>query len=471
VIYIPHPYQEHATEHVIENPFCGLFLEMGLGKTVSTLTAVDKLMFDLCEVSRVLVIAPKRVAENTWSAEIEKWDHLRHLRLSKVLGTERQRKEALQKKADLYIINRENVVWLIAQYGSGFPFDMVVIDELSSFKSAAARRFKALRQIRPQIRRVVGLTGTPVPNGLLDLWPQMYLLDMGERLGKTLTSYRDRYFKAGKRNGHIVYEYHLKKEDDILGCDFYEKEIYEKIGDICISMKTQDYLTLPPRIDRNIPVNLPGKIKQMYDEFEKKQILSLQDLEDISAVNAAALTNKLLQFANGAVYNESGDWHEVHKEKLEALEEIIDTANGHPVLVAYAFRHDKERILRHLKVYRPEEIKGPESIKRWNEGKIPIMVAHPASAGHGLNLQAGGNIIVWFSLPWSLELYQQFIARLDRQGQAESVINHRLIASGTMDEDVLRALDSKSIGQEALMQAVKARIKKHTGNKILKRSL
>jgi SNF2 family DNA or RNA helicase len=466
--YIPHPYQDHATKHIIDNPSSGLFLEMGLGKTVATITAIDTLMFDLCEVSKVLVIAPKRVAEEVWSTEIEKWDHLQHFRISKVLGTERQRKEALKAKADIYVINRENVVWLVAHYGGSLPFDMLVIDELSSFKSAKSARFKALRIVVPGIKRVVGLTGTPVPNGLLDLWPQMYLLDQGQRLGKTLTSYREKYFKPGKRNSHIVYNYEQKTETDVdlFGADIYQKEIYEKIGDICISMKAEDYLSLPKRIDRNIDVRFSDKTMQQYLQFEKEQILALEDLEEISAVNAAALTNKLLQFANGAVYNSEGEWYEVHKEKIEALEEILDTANGHPVLVFYSYKHDKERILSHLKKYKPQEFKGPETTARWNRKEIGMMMAHPASAGHGLNWQAGGNIIVWFGLPWSLELYLQAVARLDRQGQTTSVVNHRLISKGTMDEDVLLALDNKSVGQEILMKAVKARIEKYTKLKI-----
>jgi SNF2 family DNA or RNA helicase len=459
--YNPHPYQDHATDHIIEHPYSGLFLDMGLGKTVSTLTAIDRLMFDLCDVEKVLVIAPKRVAEDTWSTEVNKWDHLQHLKISKILGTEKQRKEALRVKADIYVINRENVAWLVGLYAGSFPFGMLVIDELSSFKSAKATRFKALRIVRPKIKRVVGLTGTPVPNGLLDLWPQLYLLDMGERLGKTLTGYRERYFTPGKRNGYVVYDYKLREQDELLGQNIYEKEIYEKIGDICISMKAQDYLDLPERIDRNISIRLSPKIKSQYDEFEKKQILALEDLDDISAVNAAALTNKLLQFSNGAVYNHEGDWFEVHKEKLEALEEIIETSAGHPVLVFYSYRHDKERIMKYLKNYNPQELTNSAMIARWNNKEISVMLAHPASAGHGLNLQAGGNIIVWFGLPWSLELYLQAIKRLDRQGQTQVVINHRLITKGTMDEDVLAVLDRKASGQEALLQAVKVRIDKY----------
>jgi SNF2 family DNA or RNA helicase len=460
--YNPHPYQQHATEHIIANNACGLFLEMGLGKTVSTLTAIYLLIHEFLEVCKVLVIAPKRVAEDTWTAEIRKWDHLHQLTVSKVLGSERERKEALKVKADIYIINRENVAWLISYYQSAFPFDMVVIDELSSFKSAKAIRFKALRMVRPRINRVVGLTGTPAPNSLLDLWPQLYLLDMGERLGKTLTGYRDKYFNAGKRNGFIVYRYDLKKDDEkVLGEGIYEKEIYEKIGDICISMKAEDYLSLPERIERVVPVHLPEKVMKQYLEFEKKQILALEDLEDISAVNAAALTTKLLQFSNGAVYGAEGNFHEVHKEKLEVLEEIVEVANGKPVLVFYWYKHDLERIKNHLKAYQPAELKTSVDIKNWNEGKTAVLLAHPASAGHGINLQAGGSIIVWFGQTWSLELYQQANARLHRQGQVNNVIIHRLTAQGTMDEDVLTALANKATGQKALMDAVKARIFKY----------
>lgn len=460
--YQPYPYQEHATEHIIENPYCGLFLDMGLGKTVSTLTAIDTLMFDLCEVSKVLVIAPKRVAEYTWSTETDKWDHLKHFKLSLILGSELQRKEALKAKADIYVINRENVAWLVGFYGTAFPFDTVVIDELSSFKSAKSIRFKALRQIRPKIKRVIGLTGTPAPNSLLDLWPQLYLLDLGERLGKTLTSYREKYFSPGKRNGHIVYEYNLKQDEpEILGKDFYEKEIYEKISDICISMKSEDYLDLPERIERTVEIKFSNKIREQYEDFERKQILALEDVEEITAVNAAALSNKLLQFANGAVYDSEKNYYEVHNYKLEALEEILDTANGQPVFVGYSYRHDAERIKKYLKAYKPVELKDSAAINDWNLGKISLLIAHPASAGHGLNLQAGGHICTWFGLPWSLELYQQFNKRLHRQGQLHSVIVNLLTAMGTMDEDVIRVLSNKAAGQEALMNAVKARIKKY----------
>jgi SNF2 family DNA or RNA helicase len=473
--YIAKQYQQFATRHIIEHEGCGLFLEMGLGKTVATMTAIDELMFDRFEVSKVLVIAPKRVAEDTWLNEAAKWDHLRHFRLSLVLGSESQRKAALKAQADIYIINRENVVWLQAFYGTAFPFDMVVIDELSSFKSAKSQRFKSLRMIRPNIKRVVGLTGTPAPNHLLDLWSQLYLLDQGERLGKTLTSYREKYFTAGKRNGHIVYQYNLskpEKENELLGDGIMEKEIYEKIGDICISMKAIDHLDLPSRVDVTVPIRLTANGRQQYEQFERDQVLALAESgEEISAVNAAALSNKLLQFANGAVYDADKNWHQIHIAKLEALEEIVDVANGKPVLVFYSFRHDAYRIHDHLKAYKPVDLKDSGTIRQWNEGRISLMLAHPASAGHGLNLQAGGNIIVWFGMPWSLELYQQANARLHRQGQTESVIIHHLVTMGTMDEDVMQSLNSKANRQDLLMQAVKARIDKHSQHKTYKHAV
>lgn len=449
-----HGYQKAAVRHIIEHPAAGLFLEMGLGKTVSTLTAVNILMNEYLEVSRVLVIAPKRVAEDTWTSECAKWDHLKHLRVSVMLGSEKKRIEAFQRDADIYVINRENVEWLVAKWNGYFPFDMVVIDELSSFKSGKSKRFRALRLVRPKVNRIVGLTGTPAPNGLMDLWSQLYLLDMGERLGKTITSYRMKYFKPGRTNGQIVYDYKT--------LDGSEKAIYDKIGDICISMKAEDYLELPERIDRDVKVRLTSANRKRYDEFEKEQILQLPEEDgDISAVNAAALTNKLMQFANGAIYDADHNVHEIHQEKLEKLEEIVEAANGQPVLVFYAFKHDIYRIKERLKKYHPVEIGGSDCIRAWNRGEIPLMLAHPASAGHGLNLQAGGNIVVWFSLPWSCELYQQANARLYRQGQTKPVIIHKLMVDGTIDKDVIKALGGKMDRQEALMQAVKARVDKY----------
>lgn len=452
-----HNYQRYSVDYVIKHPFCALLLACGLGKTVSTLTAINRLMYEELEVNKVLVIAPKRVAEDTWVKEAAKWEHLKHLRISRVLGTERQRKEALKAKADIYVINRENVCWLTAYYGGALPFDMLVIDELSSFKSPKAQRFKALRLIRPQISRVVGLTGTPAPNGLADLWSQIYLLDQGERLGKTVTSYRTKYFRPGRSNGQVVFDYKPLEGS--------EESIYQQISDICVSMKAEDYLELPPRIDITTEVTLPVSAQSRYEEFEKTEILKLAEEEgnNISAVNAAALSNKLLQFSNGAIYDGERQVHEIHDAKLEALEEITEAANGEPVLVFYSFRHDIGRIKRKLAAFKPRELMDSEDIEKWNRGQIKVLLAHPASAGHGLNLQKGGNIVVWFGLTWSLELYQQANARLHRQGQTKPVKVYHLLSRGTMDEDVIKALSGKADKQEALMQAVKARIKKYVG--------
>lgn len=454
----PWPYQAYAIDRIISEPALGLFMDMGLGKTVCALTAVDHLMYDSLEVNKVLVIAPKRVAEDTWITEATKWDSLRHLRVSLVLGTERQRKEALRAKADVYVINRENVAWLVGYYQSGFPFDMVVIDELSSFKSHKAIRFRSLRMVRPLVKRVVGLTGTPTSKGLLDLWSQVYLLDQGERLGKSMTKYQDQFFRPGRRNGHVVYDYTA-----LAGS---EEAIFEKIADICVSMKAEDYIDMPQRIDRTIKVKLSDRVRKQYDDFEREQILSLPDEEGaISAVNAAALTGKLLQFANGAVYDEEKNFHVVHDEKLEALEEVIEAANGQPVLVFYAFRHDLARMHKWLKGYKPQELVDSASIKAWNEGNIPVLLAHPASAGHGLNLQAGGHNIVWMGPTWSLELYQQANARLCRQGQTHPVVITHILAEKTWDEVVMESLSGKKNTQDALMQAIKARIEKYKHKK------
>lgn len=447
--YIPHKYQEYAKDWIIEKEKSGLLLDMGLGKSVITLTAIDDLMFDYFEIEKVLIIAPLRVAEFTWDAEIEKWDHLKDLKISKVLGPEKKRIEALEVKADIYIINRENIKWLVDKLVKAWPFDMVVIDELSSFKSNKAARFKALKKVRPCMKRVVGLTGTPAPNGLLDLWAQIYLLDGGQRLGRTITSYRDRYFNPDKRNQHIIFTYKVKENA--------EEEIYEKLSDICISMKSEDYLDMPDRINNEIEVNLPENIKEKYKQLERDLLLPLED-SDIVANTAGVLTNKLLQMANGAIYDENGDVEVIHDEKLKVLDELIEAANGKPVLVFYSYKHDKDRIQKHIKDVRVLENK--EDIDAWNKGQVPIMLTHPASAGHGLNLQAGGSIIVWFGLTWSLELYMQANARLHRQGQKENVIVHHIIAKGTVDEDVMRALDKKEVNQEELLLAVKARIEK-----------
>ena len=451
-----HSYQQVAVEHIIRNPYCGLFLEMGLGKTASTLTAIKRLMNDYLEVGKVLVIAPKRVAQTTWTDELEAWSHLKgQFTVSKILGTPKQRQAAIKAQADIYIVNRENIGWLTDQLQGYWPFDTVVIDELSSFKSNKTRRFRALRSIRPKIDRLIGLTGTPAPNGLIDLWPQIYLMDMGERLGKTLTGYREKYFKPGRGNGQVVFDYRLKQ-----GC---EESIYQQISDICVSMKAEDWLSLPERIDRTHTVKLSEVNRKRYIDFERDQILQLDtdDSGDISAVNAAALSNKLLQFANGAIYDADRNVHEVHDEKLEKLEELVEAANGKPVLVFYSFRHDVARIAHRLKGYKTKVIDGADDIQAWNDGKIQVMLAHPASAGHGLNLQRGGNIIVWFGATWSLELYQQANARLHRQGQTRTVMVHHLVTEGTLDEDVMKAIAGKADKQEALMQAIKARVKKY----------
>lgn len=455
-----HPYQVAAVEHILSHTHCGLFLEMGLGKTVSTLTAIHRLMFDELSINKVLVVAPKRVAESVWDEEIGKWEHLKDLRISKIIGGAKTRLEALRTQADIYTIGRDNVAWLCKLYaGKRLPFDMLVIDELSSFKNHKAVRFKHLRMVQPQFKRVVGLTGTPAPNGLIDLWAQMYLLDRGERLGKFITRYREEYFRPGRRNGAVIYTYDLQKGADT--------RIHQKISDICMSMKSKDYLTLPKRITNIVKVYLDDGLKKRYDEFEREQILSLvEDNAEITALNAATLSGKLLQFANGAVYDGDRGVHFIHDLKIEATKELLDDANGKPVLIAYTFQHDRTRLLEALKSYHPRELKNSDDIKDWNAGKIPVLLMHPASGGHGLNLQAGGHIIIWFGQTWSLELEQQFNARLDRQGQSESVIVNKIVAAKTIDEDVIRAISGKQGTQERLMEAVRARIKKYTSSVI-----
>ena len=446
--YIPHAYQQYAKDKLIELPEAALFLDLGLGKTVTTLTAIDELMYDRFAVNRVLVIAPKRVAEDTWTTEAEKWDHLNHLKISRVLGSRKDREAALQEEADIYVINRENVVWLVEKFRKNWPFDMVVVDELSSFKSNQAKRFKALKQVRPLIRRFVGLTGTPAPNGLLDLWPQMYLIDRGERLGKTISGYRNRYFYPEKSNGYVVYSYAPKPGA--------EEAIQRKISDICISMKAEDYLAMPELTVNDISVKLSQSEMQLYRKLEREKLMEVQG-EEVTALTAASVYNKLLQMANGGIYTDAGDALEIHRRKLEALEEIADTAAGQPVLVFYNYRHDYTRLAECFPEART--LKNQRDIRDWNEGRIPILLAQPASMGHGLNLQAGGHIIVWYGLNWSLELYQQANARLYRQGQKNGVIIHRLIAKGTVDEDVIRRLESKDRTQESLLQSLKARIR------------
>ena len=412
-------------------------------------------MYDRFEVSKVLVVAPLRVAEDTWTKESAKWDHLRGLRVVRVLGSQAQRIRALETDADIYCINRENIPWLVKYYGTDWPFDGVVLDELSSFKSPSSKRFKAMRKVRPLIRHIVGLTGTPSPNGLIDLWAQIYLLDQGKRLGRTLTEYRNRYFNPGRRNGYVVYDWVPK--------DGAEDEIYRRISDICISMKACDYLKLPERVDVVRTVKLDDEAQTAYTEMEKGAVLELGPNEIVDAGTAAVVSGKLLQIANGAVYDENGKTHIIHESKLDTLEDVIEAVNGRPVLVFYAYQHDLERIMQRFPQAR--KLEGSAEIDAWNRGEIPILLAHPAGAGHGLNLQAGGNHIVWFGLTWSLELYQQANARIYRQGvKGERVTITHLVAEGTIDEDVMRVLDGKATRQEALLEAVKARVEKYQSN-------
>lgn len=444
--YVPHPYQEFAKEFMISNPLSALFLEMGLGKTITTLTAIDELLYDCFEIRKVLIIAPLRVANSTWPSEIKKWEHLKLLRYSIVTGNEAERIQALNTKAEIYIINRENVDWLVNKSGVAINFDMLVIDELSSFKSYTSKRFKSLLKIRPYFKRVVGLTGTPSSNGLMDLWAEFRILDLGHRLGRYITHYRNKYFVPDKRNGMIIYSY--KPEEDA------EQQIYEAINDITISMKSCDHLNLPELIMNEVEVVLANKEVERYQTFKKEMVMTIGE-EEIDAVNAASLSNKLLQLANGSIYDEDKNYHIVHDKKMEALEQLIEEANGKPVLIAYWFKADKERIEQRFKV---REIQSAGDIEDWNKGEILVGLIHPASAGHGLNLQQGGCTLIWFGLTWSLELYQQTNARLYRQGQNQTVVIHHIITKNTIDEDVMKALKRKERTQEALMSAVKARI-------------
>lgn len=447
-VFEPHGYQREAIRLIGEKPAVGLFLDMGLGKTVCALTAIQDLMYDSFEVQRVLVIAPLRVARSVWPAEVAKWDHLSGLRLSLVLGSEKERIAALAAPADIHVINRENVSWLVGHYRQKWPFDMVVIDELSSFKSSRARRFRDLRKVRPLIRRMVGLTGTPTSRGLEDLWAQVYLLDRGARLGTTIGRYREKYFTPGGRSGHIVYEWVPR--------DFSRDAIFAAIGDICFSMRASDWLDLPPRVDNIVDVELSASEMATYRRMERDMLLPFAEA-DVSASTAGVLSGKLSQLANGAVYDEDGGVREVHAAKLDALEGIVEEANGKPVLVFYWYRHDLGRIMARLPEARV--LATDDDIADWNAGKVPVMLLHPASGGHGLNLQAGGSTAVWFGLTWSLELYQQANARLHRQGQAERVVVHHLVSRGTVDVDCMRALKGRTAMQESLLEAVKARVR------------
>lgn len=445
--FVPHEYQKYATKFIEENDISALLLDMGLGKSVITLTAIRNLIIK-GKVGRVLVIAPLRVARSTWPDEIAKWDHLNDLTYSVAVGTEKERLEALRKNVEIVIINRENVDWLVNKSGYRFNFDMIVIDELSSFKSYSAKRFKALLKVRPYVERIVGLTGTPSSNGLMDLWAEYRLLDFGERLGRYITRYRLKYFTPDKRSATVIFSYKL-----LPGA---EDEIYNAISDITISMKAKDYLKMPDLIINEVTVDLDLAERRTYETLRKEMVVQISEQEEIDAVNAASLSGKLLQMANGAVYDEDKRVLRIHEKKLDALEDLIEAANGKPVLIAYWYKHDLERIKERFNV---REILNEQDIRDWNNGRIDVAVIHPASAGHGLNLQQGGSTLIWFGLTWSLELYEQANARLYRQGQNETVVIHHIITKGTIDEDVMLALRRKEKMQSALIDAVKARLK------------
>ena len=446
MLYKPHEYQTYATDFILEHPIAAVFLEMGLGKSVITLTAIYELMLNRFEVQKVLVIAPLRVARDTWPAEIEKWEHLKGLTYSVAIGTEVERIAALKSSSHLYLINRENVDWLITKSNLPFDYDMVIIDELSSFKSYSSKRFKSLLKVRPKVKRMVGLTGTPSGNGLMDLWAEFRVLDMGHRLGRFITNYRNNFFVPDKRNQQMIFSYKPKHGA--------EDAIYKLISDITISMKSADFLKMPECVINEIPVVLSEKEWSIYNTLREDMVVGLENVE-LDAVNAAALSGKLLQMANGAVYNEEKDIIPIHDKKLDALEDLIEGANGKPVLIAYWYNHDLQRIKKRFSV---REIKTSKDIKDWNNGEIPVAVIHPASAGHGLNIQFGGSTIIWFGLTWSLELYQQTNARLWRQGQNDTVVIHHIITKNTIDEDVMSALRKKEKIQSALIDSVKARI-------------
>ena len=440
--YKAHDYQAYASEFILDHPACCLMLDLGLGKTVITLTALWELLLDKFEVGRVLIIAPKRVASGTWPQEISKWDHLVGIPYSVVMGTEEQRRKALMKPAFVYIINRENVVWLIEN--GYFHFDMLIIDELSSFKSYQSKRFKALRKVRSRIKRVIGLTGTP--GNLMDLWAEIGLLDMGERLGRFITRYRETYFVPDKRNQIMIFTYKPKPGA--------EEAIYDRISDICVSMKAADYLKMPDLVVSNVEVKMDEKEQKKYDQLKGDLVLPM-DGGDIDAASAVGLSNKLLQMSNGACYDENGKVRKIHDRKLDALEDLIEAANEKPILIAYWFKHDRDRL---MKRFQAVPIDKAEDIEKWNRGEIPVAIIHPASAGHGLNLQSGGSHLVWFGLTWSLELYQQCCGRLYRQGQEHTVTIQHIITKGTIDEKVLAALEKKDNTQEAIMAAVKAEL-------------
>ena len=455
MLYEPHSYQEYAISFIENHPVSAVFLDMGLGKTSITLTALNDLLFDSFEVHKVLVIAPLRVARDTWPIEKDKWDHLQNLVVSVAVGTEAERKAALKREADIYIINRENVQWLIEESKIRFDFDMVVIDELSSFKNGKAKRFKSIAKVRPFVKRIVGLTGTPAGNGLMDLWAEFRILDMGKRLGKFITAYRNNYFAPDKRNGQIIYSY-----KPLPGA---EEAIYDAISDITISMKSTDHLKMPELISTSYPVYMNQREQDLYDDLKEEFVLDIGKGKEITAANAAVLCGKLTQMANGAIYDDTNEVTEIHDRKLDALEDIIESANGKPLLIAYWYQHDLQRIEERLRSIKAEfaRLDSSESIRKWNEGKLPVGLIHPASAGHGLNLQSGGSTIVWFGLTWSLEYYSQTNARLWRQGQtSDTVVVMNIVTAGTIDEQILKAIRNKDRTQASLINAVKANIRK-----------
>ncbi len=451
--YNPHNYQKHCIKYILEHPIAAIFLDCGLGKTSITLAAIEKLMHDSFEIRKVLVVAPLRVAILSWPDEIEKFDDFQNLSYSLVVGSAKSRMEALKRKADIYIINRENLQWLIEKSGMPFDYDTVVLDELSSFKNWNSKRFKAFMKVRAKVKRVIGLTGTPAPNGMMDLFAEIKCLDMGERLGRFISQYRAGYFRPGRCNGNIVYEYLLLPGS--------EERIYNKISDITISMRAMDHLKMPELINTRYPVYLNDYEDELYQEMKKDLVLTYTDNKEITAANAASLSGKLCQMSNGALYTDDKEVVKIHDRKLDALEDIIESANGRPIMVAYWFQHDLERIEKRLMEIKVpfERLTSEGSIRRWNEGKVNVGLIHPASAGHGLNLQNGSNHLVWFGLTWSLELYQQTVARLWRQGQEErTVVVQHIVAAGTIDEDILKALTYKCATQDALINAVKARL-------------
>lgn len=446
----PYDYQAYAIDKIIDNKRFGLFLDMGLGKTVSTLTAIEQLKFDYLDVDKVLVIAPKRVAEDTWAQEVEKWTHLSHLDVSLVLGTPKQREQALDRNADIYVTNKENTKWICERFKKDWPFDMVVIDELSTFKNSDSQRFKILKKKWPLFDRFVGLTGTPAPKNIMDLWAQIYLIDGGERLGKFKTHFRQRYFYPTHKVAEHTFNWELK--------DGAKDEIYKMISDVTVSMESKDYLEMPERVDTVKEAKLSKKERALYDELEQNMVIEndIDDDKDIVALNSASLSNKLLQMSNGAVYADDGSITHIHDKKLELLDEIIEESQGQPILVMYNYKHDKERLLERYSF--AETLDSDDYMERWNNGEIQMLITHPASAGHGLNLQYGGSIMVWFGLTWNLEYYEQANARLYRQGQKKTTVIHHLLTENSIDQKVYESLKNKKLGQTELMNAVKARL-------------